>query len=226
MFPERRNRLIKILRSLVVWPAAVLAAAIVGFSAYAVLGLAPLAPWHSLELKEEFEARRDAQLDFAGLLALEGRLFEELRHAKVLRSSDLAEERSSRFSPASWVARLTGAPGDAGLRGCLRGTLQPLVRARAGRAARLGPVDPRSDRRALLDARVGASTARSRPACRRLAVAGAWHGAGWSAAHDPGGLARRRAHRSPPRCFAGVAGSALLCRRLFHGRHACLDSCD
>ena len=114
MFPERRNRLIKILRSLVVWPAAVLAAAVVGFSAYAVLGLAPLAPWHSLELKEEFEARRDAQLDFAGLLALEGRLFEELRRAKVLRSSDLAEERSSRFSPASWVARLTGAPVDTG----------------------------------------------------------------------------------------------------------------
>ena len=114
MFPERRNGLIKILRSLFVWPAAVLAAAVVGFSAYAVLGLAPLAPWHSLDLKEEFEARRDAQLDFAGLLALEGRLFEELRRAKVLRSSDLAEERSSRFSPASWVARLTGAPGDAG----------------------------------------------------------------------------------------------------------------
>ena len=113
MFPERRNRLIKILISLAVWPAAVLAAAVVGFSAYAVLGLAPLAPWHSLDLKEEFEARRDAQLDFAGLLALEGRLFEELRRAKVLRSSDLAEERSSRFSPASWVARLTGAPADA-----------------------------------------------------------------------------------------------------------------
>ena len=114
MLPERRRRLITKLWRLVVWPVAVLAAAVVGFSAYAVLGLAPLAPWHSLELKEEFEARRDAQLDFAGLLALEGRLFEELRRAKVLRSSDLAEERSSRFSPASWVARLTGAPGDAG----------------------------------------------------------------------------------------------------------------
>ena len=113
MLPERHRRLIKILWRLVVWPVAVLAAAVVGFSAYAVLTLAPLAPWHSLELKEEFEARRDGQLDFAGLLALEGRLFDELRHAKVLRSSDLAEERSSRFSPDSWVARLTGAPGDA-----------------------------------------------------------------------------------------------------------------
>ena len=113
MLPERRRRLITILWRLVVLPVAVLAAAVVGFSAYAVLTLAPLAPWHSLELKEEFEARRDGQLDFAGLLALEGRLFDELRHAKVLRSSDLAEEQSSRFSPGSWVARLTGAPGDA-----------------------------------------------------------------------------------------------------------------
>src|SRR5580704_8800025 len=105
MPPERRRRLMKILWRLVAWPVAVLAAAVVGFSAYAVLTLAPLASWHSLELKEEFEARRDGQLDFAGLLALEERLFNELRHAKVLRSSDLAEERSSRFSPGSWIAR-------------------------------------------------------------------------------------------------------------------------
>jgi hypothetical protein len=104
MPPERRRRLIKILWRLVVLPVAVLVAAVVGFSAYAVLTFAPLAPWHSLELKEEFEARRDGQLDFAGLLALEGRLFDELRRAKVLRSSDLAEEQSSRFSPGSWIA--------------------------------------------------------------------------------------------------------------------------
>jgi alpha-beta hydrolase superfamily lysophospholipase len=112
MLPEPRRRLIRILRRLVVWPVAVLAAAVAGFSAYAVLALEPLAPWHSLELKEEFEARRDAQLDFAGLLALEGRLFDELRHAKGLRSGNQAEERSSRFSPASWVARLTVGPGN------------------------------------------------------------------------------------------------------------------
>ena len=142
-------------------PVAVLAAAVVGFSAYAVLTLAPLAPWHSLELKEEFEARRDGQFDFAGLLALEGRLFKELRHAKVLRSSDLAEEQSSRFSPRSWVARLTGVPGDAGSGDVYTAPYNRYVRARAGRAARFGPVDPRFDRRALLDARVSASTARS-----------------------------------------------------------------
>jgi alpha-beta hydrolase superfamily lysophospholipase len=112
MFPEPRRRLIRILRRLVIWPIAVLAAAVAGFSAYAVLALEPLAPWHSLELKEEFEAQRDGRLDFAGLLALEGRLFDELRHAKLLRSGDPAEERSSRFSPASWVARLTGGPGN------------------------------------------------------------------------------------------------------------------
>ncbi len=208
MFPERHNRLIKILRSLVVWPAAVLAAAVVGFSAYAVLGLAPLAPWHSLELKEEFEARRDAQLDFAGLLALEGRLFEELRRAKVLRSSDLAEERSSRFSPASWVARLTGAPGDAGS--------GDVYAAPYNRSFELVPAERRGSAlliHGLTDAPYSMLALARRLHARGLhvvgpAVAGARHGAGRSAAHDPGGLARRGAHRSPPRCFAGGAGSA------------------
>lgn len=58
------------LRRAIVWPIVTLAAVVAGFSAYAVLALGPLAPWHSLELKEEFQARRDGQLDFAGLLAL------------------------------------------------------------------------------------------------------------------------------------------------------------
>lgn len=113
MFPEARRRLIRWLRRVILWPIAILAAVVAGFSAYAVLALEPLAPWHSLELKEEFHARRDGELDFAGLLALERRLFDELRRAKALRSGDPAEERSSRFSPASWMARLTGAPRDA-----------------------------------------------------------------------------------------------------------------
>ena len=111
------HRLLGILRRVVVWTATLLAAAIAGFSAYAVLALAPLAPWHTLELKEEFQAQRDAQLDFAGLLALETRLFDELRRAGVLRSGDRAEEQSSRFSPASWIARLTGATGASGTSG-------------------------------------------------------------------------------------------------------------
>jgi alpha-beta hydrolase superfamily lysophospholipase len=114
MFSVSPHRLIRILLRVVGGTAAVLAAAIAGFSAYAVLALAPLAPWHTLELKEEFQGQRDAQLDFAGLLALETRLFDELRRATVLRSDDRAEEQSSRFSPASWVARLTGAPDDSG----------------------------------------------------------------------------------------------------------------
>src|ERR1700751_567879 len=105
MFREHRCRLTTIAWRLVVWPAAVLVAVVVGFSAYAVLALEPLAPWHSLDLKEEFKEQRDDHLDFAGLLALEGRLFDELRRAKELRSGDPAEERSSRFSPASWIAR-------------------------------------------------------------------------------------------------------------------------
>lgn len=112
MFPESRHRLIRILRRLVVWPVAILTAAVVGFSAYAVLALEPLAPWHSLQLDQEFQAGRDGQLDFSGLLALEGRLFDELRRAKALRNSDPAQGRSSRFSAGSWVAQLTGAPRD------------------------------------------------------------------------------------------------------------------
>lgn len=112
MVPERCRRLTRVLRRLIIWPVAVLAAAVVGFSAYAVLALGPLAPWHTLDLRQEFRAARDAHLDFAGLLALEGRLFEELRGAKELRSGDIAEERSSRFSPRSWIARLTGAAND------------------------------------------------------------------------------------------------------------------
>ena len=113
MLPERRHRLITILWRLVVWPVAVLAAAVVGFSAYAVLTLAPLAPWHSLELKEEFEARPAmASCGFWRLLALEGRLFDELRHAKVLQEPRPGRrDESSRFSPGSWVARLTRCPG-------------------------------------------------------------------------------------------------------------------
>ncbi len=99
MFSVSPHRLIRILLRVVGGTAALLAAAIAGFSAYAVLALAPLAPWHTLELKEEFQGQRDAQLDFAGLLALETRLFDELRRATVLRSGDRAEEQSSRFSP-------------------------------------------------------------------------------------------------------------------------------
>lgn len=113
MFPHPHRRLIRILRRAILWPIAILAAVVAGFSAYAVLALEPLAPWHSLELKEEFQARRDGQLDFDGLLALERRLFDELRRAKALRSGDPSQERSSRFSPTSWIARLTGAPRDA-----------------------------------------------------------------------------------------------------------------
>ena len=226
MFSVSPHRLIKILRRLVVWPAAVLAAAVVGFSAYAVLALAPLAPWHSLELKEEFEARRDGQLDFAGLLALEGRLFDELRHAKVLRSSDLAEERSSRFSPASWVARLTGAPGDAGS--------GDVYTAPYNRTFELVPAERRGSAlliHGLTDAPYSMLALARRLHARGLHVvvlrlpghgtvpAGQlrmtledWRAAVRIAAHHAASLAS--------------AGSALLCGRLFHGRHACLDPCD
>jgi alpha-beta hydrolase superfamily lysophospholipase len=114
MFSRPRRRPLRILRHLIVWPLVAMIAAIAGFSAFATLALQPIEPWHALVLKEEFDARRDGHLDFAGLLALEGRLFDELRNARALRIGDAAEERSSRFSPASWIARLTRADGNAG----------------------------------------------------------------------------------------------------------------
>lgn len=114
MPPEPRRRLARVLRRLVLWPIAMLAAVVAGFSAYAVLALEPLSPWHTLKLAAEFKAHRDANLDFAGLLALEKRLFDELRQAGALRSGDPARERSSRFSPASWIARLAGGPANSG----------------------------------------------------------------------------------------------------------------
>ena len=101
--------MLRLLRRVALWTAALAAAVVAGFTAYAVLALPPLAPWHSLRLAAEFQADRDAQLDFAGLLALEDRLFEELRRSNLLQNLEPAEARSSRFAPTSWVAELAGA---------------------------------------------------------------------------------------------------------------------
>ena len=106
--------MLRLLRRVALWTAALAAAVVAGFTAYAVLALPPLAPWHSLRLAAEFQADRDAQLDFAGLLALEDRLFEELRRSNLLQNLEPAEARSSRFAPTSWVAELAGAAPTAG----------------------------------------------------------------------------------------------------------------
>jgi alpha-beta hydrolase superfamily lysophospholipase len=87
--------------------AAVLATIIIVFAAQARLRLPDLQPWHRIELAEEFRAgRADAPKTFAEYLALEGRLFAELR--KRVLDDPAAADRGplSRYNPASVPARL------------------------------------------------------------------------------------------------------------------------
>ncbi len=82
-----------------------------GFTLYAVTMLPPLHPWHLERLTEEFSALRHSDLDFAGYLAREDKLFAEY-HAKVAGWNSRDEAYLfSRFNPASPVNRLVnGAP--------------------------------------------------------------------------------------------------------------------
>ena len=61
------------------WLLSIALALALGFTMYAVTALPALQPWHKLVLKEEFDAQRDAGLDFAAYQQLETRLFDELR---------------------------------------------------------------------------------------------------------------------------------------------------
>jgi alpha-beta hydrolase superfamily lysophospholipase len=69
-----------------------------GFTLYAVGALPPLKPWHTERLDGEFTALRNSQLDFAGYLQLEGRLFDEL--ARTVARWDTTDEAlmQSRFN--------------------------------------------------------------------------------------------------------------------------------
>ena len=69
-----------------------------GFTLYAVSALPPLKPWHKERLDGEFTALRNSQLDLAGYLQLEDRLFDEL--ARTVARWDTADEAftHSRFN--------------------------------------------------------------------------------------------------------------------------------
>jgi alpha-beta hydrolase superfamily lysophospholipase len=87
------------------------AAIVLGFTLYAVSMLPPLHPWHTERLDEEFSALRHGDLDFAGYLQREEKLFAELR--ETVAGWDTGDEAylHSRFNPASTVNRLAdGAP--------------------------------------------------------------------------------------------------------------------
>jgi hypothetical protein len=82
-----------------------------GFTLYAVTMLPSLHPWHLERLTEEFSALRHSDLDFAGYLECEDKLFAEY-HAKVAGWNSRDEAYLfSRFNPDSPVNRLVdGAP--------------------------------------------------------------------------------------------------------------------
>lgn len=94
------------------WITGLLGLAIVsGFTLYAVTMLPPLHPWHLERLSEEFTALRHGDLDFAGYLKQEEKLFAEYR-AKVAGWNSRDEAYLvSRFNPASPFNQLVdGAP--------------------------------------------------------------------------------------------------------------------
>ena len=61
------------------WLGSIALAIALGFTLYAVAALPPLMPWHVQVLEQEFDAQRDAGLDFDGYVQLEERLFGEYR---------------------------------------------------------------------------------------------------------------------------------------------------
>jgi alpha-beta hydrolase superfamily lysophospholipase len=107
-----------------------------GFTLFAVSALPPLQPWHTELLRNEFDADKHRDLDFAGYQRLEQRLFDELQAKTAQWARDgidpacpkpaqppvpaapedcasLADEafRTSRFNSSGWVQRLVaGAP--------------------------------------------------------------------------------------------------------------------
>jgi alpha-beta hydrolase superfamily lysophospholipase len=107
-----------------------------GFTLFAVSALPPLQPWHTELLRNEFDADRHRDLDFAGYQRLEALLFDELQAKTThwardgidpacprtaalplpVAPDDCASQadeafRTSRFNSAGWVQRLVeGAP--------------------------------------------------------------------------------------------------------------------
>jgi alpha-beta hydrolase superfamily lysophospholipase len=85
----------------VVLGAAIAAAVAGGFLLYALEALPPLEPWHVARLDGEFDADRDANLDFEGYRRLEDRLFGGI-------PAFGASGRWSRWDPDGQVRRLAG----------------------------------------------------------------------------------------------------------------------
>ncbi len=117
---------------LLVWLVVLALTLALGFTLFAVNALPPLQPWHTELLRNEFDADKHKDLDFAGYQRLEGQLFDELQ-AKTEKwardgldptcaplgavpAADCRAEadeafRHSRFNHGGWLQRLVeGAP--------------------------------------------------------------------------------------------------------------------
>lgn len=111
------------LRGIVLLLALCLAIAL-GFTLYAVSALPPLQPWHTERLTGEYTALGQGDLDFAGYLQLEDRLFDE--YSRAVARWDRTDEAfvHSRFNPQGTLNRLADG-------------------ARYNRSYRLTPTQPR-----------------------------------------------------------------------------------
>ena len=105
------RRVGRLLWRLALWLVALCLALALGFTLFAVNALPPLQPWHTVRLHEEFTAYKHADLDFAGYLKQEAKLFDEYRD--TVSKWDLNDEAfaHSRFNPDGVMNRLAeGAP--------------------------------------------------------------------------------------------------------------------
>jgi alpha-beta hydrolase superfamily lysophospholipase len=105
------RRLVRLLRRFVLVLVGGALAVALGFTLFAVGALAPLQPWHTTKLEEEFSASAHRDLDFAGYLRREQLLFDELRRVTTGWGRDTqgnGEEAyvHSRFNAAAPLNRL------------------------------------------------------------------------------------------------------------------------
>jgi len=87
--------------------AAVLVTVVIVFAVQARVRLPDLQPWHRIELNAEFRAgRAEAPKTFADYLALENRLFEEVRARVIDNPAMASHDAVSRYNPNSVPAQL------------------------------------------------------------------------------------------------------------------------
>lgn len=104
-----RRRLVRLCLYLLGTLLTVLATIIIGFAVQARLRLPDLEPWHQLQLAEEFrENATNAPRSFADYLALETRLFDEVRTRLSGTAAAASWGPSNRFNPQSTPGQLAG----------------------------------------------------------------------------------------------------------------------